>query len=185
MSERWYYSPENQEDWSYFARITGCSIELTRQFIFNSRNEVCKQTICRNAKRDTGCRETRPMWPHRSNSIVGLTQMEFVEFCSNAELPMCRIKWVDLAQWKVRHLNRATLCGIWLIKKTAPWFRFICDLSCTLWRHFAWLGWTSSFYSVVSERVFFLFWSKNWIKCYANITVGLVYLDTAFVLVTL
>jgi len=76
--------------------FTGCSIELTRQFIFNSRNEVCKQTICRNAKRDTGCRETRPMWLHRSNSIVGLTQMEFVEFCSNAELPMCRIKWVDL-----------------------------------------------------------------------------------------
>ena len=32
------------------------------------------------------------------NSIVGLTQIEFVEFCSNAELPMCRIKWVDLAQ---------------------------------------------------------------------------------------
>lgn len=172
MSERWYYSPENQEDWSYFARITGCSIELTRQFIFNSRKEVCKQTICRNAKRDTGCRETRPMWLHRSNSIVGLTQMEFVEFCSNAELPMCRIKWVDLAQWNVRHLNRATLCGIWLIKKTAPWFRFICDLSCTLWRHFAWLGWTSSFHSIVSERVFFKFWSKNWMKCYANITVA-------------
>ena len=107
MSERWYYSPENQEDWSYFARITGCSIELTRQFIFNSRNEVCKQTICRNAKRDTGCRE-------KFNSRVDSNRVRRILFkCWTSHVPnqmgwFCTMKSSTLKPgnfvWNLTHL---------------------------------------------------------------------------------